>query len=699
MGITIALVGNPNCGKTTMFNALTGSNQYVGNWAGVTVEKKEGYFKNDKSVKIVDLPGIYSLSPYTLEEVITREYIIKEKPDVIINIVDASNIERNLYLTTQVLEMGIPTIIALNMMDIVKKRGDSIDVKMLSNELTKTVETSALKEEGLQNLIEEAIKISKNPYSLKNDSIFSDKLKSVLKNIEDIIETEEEKKWLSTKIFEKDEKILKEINLSNEQKQKINDIIQQAEKDFGDESESIIINERYVYITDLVKKAFAKKVDEKLTISDKIDKIVTNKFLGLPIFFGIIFLIYYISVTTLGSLVTDWTNDVFFGEYVTNFVSGILEKLNVSSWVYSLVIDGIIGGVGAVLGFVPQMLILFTFLCFLEDCGYMSRVAFIMDRVFRKIGLSGKSFIPMIISSGCGVAGIMSSRTIENEKDRKITIMVTTFIPCSAKLPIIALIGASIFSNNPLVGPSVYFASILMVIISGLILKKLKIFEGESSPFIMELPQYHMPLPKVLLKHIWDRVRAFIIKAGTIIFIASMILWFLSNFNFKFEMVGSEESILATIGTILAPVFTPLGFGNWQATVATINGLIAKEQLVSTFGILFGLGDVTETDAGLNMQIANMFNVVSAYSFVMFNMLCAPCIAAIGAIKREMISWKWTFITLGYQTLLAYLVSFVTYQLGSVLVLKASFGLGTILAILVLIFAIYMIVRKPKKSK
>ncbi len=699
MSIKIGLVGNPNCGKTTMFNQLTGSFQYVGNWPGVTVEKKEGTIKNKDNVNLIDLPGIYSLSPYTLEEVITRDYIMEEKPDIIINIVDASNIERNLYLTTQVIEMGIPTIIALNMMDIVKKRGENINVSKLSKIIgCPIVETSALKGNGLKILIEKALDLLSQEYSYKPLDIFSNEIKNALTKIEEIIHIDEQKRWYSIKILERDEKVLEKIDLSEEQKQKINNIIDKIENTFGDESESIIINERYNYITNIVSGVLDKNNNTKEDMSAKVDKILTNKYLGLPIFFGIMYLIYYISVTSLGTLVTDWTNDVFFGEYVTNAFSKVLEFLNVSDWLYSLVIDGIVGGVGAVLGFVPQMFILFFFLSLLEDCGYMARVAFIMDRIFRKIGLSGKSFIPMLISSGCGVPGIMASRTIENERERKITIMVTTFIPCGAKLPIIALFAAALFPDHSFVGPSIYFLGILMIIVSGLILKKVKVFIDEDSPFIMELPQYHLPSAKTVLRHMWDRVKSFIIKAGTVIFAASVILWFLSRFSFNFEMVDVEQSILAKIGGLIAPIFAPLGFNKWQAAVATINGLIAKEQLVSTFGILFGLGEVGETDTNLTAQIATMFTTVSAYSFVAFNMLCAPCFAAIGAIKREMGNWKWTLIAIGYQTFLAYLVSFVIYNIGNFIVLGQTSIIGIAISIIIILVTLYLMFRqyKPK---
>lgn len=699
MAINIGLVGNPNCGKTTMFNNLTGNFQYVGNWPGVTVEKKSGAVKNKKDVNLVDLPGIYSLSPYTIEEIITRDYIMEEKPDVIINIIDASNIERNLYLTTQVIEMGIPTIIALNMMDIVKKNGESIDVDKLSNFIgCEIIETSALKGDGLNILIEKALEVVNNNTN-KGLDIFSEKIEKALSKIESIIHIDDSKskRWYSIKVFERDKKALEKINLSSDEYNKIDNIIKEIETYFDDESESIIINERYNYITKVSAQVVSKNKNANDDISNKIDKVLTNKYLGLPIFFGIMFLIYYISVTTIGTTVTDWTNDVFFGTYVNNFIGGILESLNVADWLYSLIIDGIVAGVGAILGFVPQMFILFFFLSLLEDFGYMSRIAFIMDKIFRKVGLSGKSFIPMLISTGCGVPGIMASRTIENERDRKITVMVTTFMPCGAKLPVIALFGAALFPENSLIGPSIYFLGIIMIMISGLILKKLKGFSGDTSPFIMELPKYHVPSAKTVLRHMWDRVKAFIIKAGTVIFAASIILWFLSRFNFNFKMVDVEESILANIGRIVAPIFGPLGFNNWKAAVATINGLIAKEQLVTTYGVLLGLGDgVTETDAGLITQISSMFTTVSAYSFVAFNMLCAPCFAAVGAIKREMGNWKWTLIAISYQTLVAYLVSFVIYQLGNVIFLGSNFGFGAILSILVIIFVLYMMFRKSK---
>lgn len=701
--IKLALIGNPNCGKTTMFNQLTGSKQYVGNWPGVTVEKKEGKIKNKKNISIIDLPGIYSLSPYTAEEIITRDYILNEKPDIIINIVDASNIERNLYLTTQVLEMGIPVVVALNMMDIVNKRGDFINTKTLSEKIgCPILEISAIKDKGLKEVIEKAEELFKNKNKQFVLHKFDEKIEQNLLDIQEIIKNkvdENKKRWFATKLFEKDKETLNKMQLSDKENQKISEIILSAEKSFEDDTESIIINERYNFITSIISQVFNKKNTQNTTLSDKIDAIVTNRYLAFPIFIGVIFFIYYVSVTSIGTLVTDWTNDVFFGEYVVNFASNILEKLNTSDWLQSLVIDGIIGGVGAVLGFVPQMFILFFFLSILEDCGYMSRVAFIMDRLFRKFGLSGKSFIPMLISSGCGVPGIMASRTIENEKDRKMTIMLTTFIPCSAKLPIIALFGAALFPENVLMGPSIYFLGVFMIIISGIILKKTRFFKGDVAPFVMELPQYHIPSAKSIFMHVWERGRSFIVKAGTVIFVSSIIIWFLVNFNFSFEMVEQNESILAKIGGIIAPIFAPLGFGNWQATVATINGLVAKEQVVSTFGIVLGFGEVDETNAGFVTQIATLFTPISAYAFIAFNMLCAPCIAAIGAIRREMSDWRWTLFTLAYQTGIAYLIAFIINQIGGAIFLKSGFSFSLLIAMIFVVILLYLLFRKNKYKK
>lgn len=700
--MNIGLIGNPNCGKTTLFNELTGTVQYVGNWPGVTVEKKSGIIKKHSDINIVDLPGIYSLSPYTLEEIITRDYIVKEKPDVIINIVDASNLERNLYLTTQILELNVPVIIALNMMDIIEKNGDLLDTKALALELgCEIVEISALKNKGLDRLIEKVKMCYENrdKFETKKLDLFSNEIENKIYEIENIIVnlvSETDKRWIAIKLFENDKKVLGEIQLDDDKLKQILDISSIISKKLDDDTEAIIINERYVYIEKIVNKIIKHNTENKLITSEKIDSILTNKYLGIPIFVGVMFLIYYIAIQGLGLVMTDWTNDVLFGTYIVDFANNLLAGANVSPWLNGLVIDGIIGGVGAVLGFLPQIVLLFTFLCILEECGYMARVAFMLDRIFRKIGLSGKSFIPLLISSGCGVPAIMASRTIENEKDRKITIMITTFIPCSAKIPIIALFGAALFPNNIFMGPSIYFVSMIMIVISGLILKKFRAFKGNDSPFIMELPKYHMPSPKNVTLHIYDRVKAFVIKAGTIIFASSIIIWLLSSFDFRFDfVVDKSNSILATLGKIIAPIFVPLGFGTWQATVATLNGLVAKEVLVTTYGVLLGIADADSNMGQLSDKIREIFTTTGAYSFVVFNMLCAPCFAAIGAIKREMVTWKWTLITVGYQTGLAYITALIIYQLGNMF-----YGQFNILGISASLFfiasMIYLIVRKSK---
>lgn len=702
--INIALIGNPNSGKTTMFNNLTGSTQYIGNWPGVTVEKKTGKIKNKKDINIIDLPGIYSLSPYTQEEMITRDYIINDKPDVIINILDSSNIERNLYLTTQLLELGIPVVIALNMTDILKKRGDILNKENLYNELgCEVIETTALNGEGLNELIEKAVICANSKKLNKQLNIFSEDVIEAIHNIEIVLKVnneahidEIENKWNAIKIFERDKKVLERLRFTKNQEEEINTIIKNVEQKLNDESESIIINERYLYISSFISNVIKKANKNRMTVSDKIDLVITNKYLAIPIFIFVMFLIYYISVNTLGAIVTDWTNDVFFGEYVSGAISTGLTALDVSPWVHSLVIDGIVAGIGAILGFLPQMFILFLLLTLLEECGYMARVAFIMDRLFRKFGLSGKSFIPMLISSGCGVPGIMASRTIESEKDKKITIMVTTFIPCGAKLPIIALFVAALFPENIFIAPSVYFVTILSVVISGIILKKMKAFAGDVSPFIMELPNYHIPSPKNLAIHITERLKSFVLKAGAIIFIASIVLWVLSNLNFKLDMVSPDESILAFLGGLIAPIFKPLGFGDWRSAVATINGFIAKENLVSTYGVLLGVDGEGELNSSFITKISELFTPVSAYSFVMFNMLCAPCFAAIGSIKREMMSWKWTLITVGFQTLVAYIVSYIIYNMGNALVLDQISVAGISISMIIIIGILYLIFRKNK---
>ncbi|MDN5378063.1 MAG: ferrous iron transport protein [Clostridiales bacterium] len=698
MSLKIALAGNPNCGKTTMFNALTGSSQYVGNWPGVTVEKKEGRLKGFKDINIVDLPGIYSLSPYTLEEVVTRNFLINEKPDAIINIVDASNLERNLYLTTQLLETGIPMVIALNMMDIVKKRGDKIDVKKLSEELgCEIVETSALKNEGSFDAAKKAIEAASHEFSPKK--IFSGEIQKTLAEIENIYSVKENPYWFSLKLFERDSKILEQLNIPAEKKAEIEKKISACEESLDDDSESIITNERYNYISGIISSCLKKK-GSGMTISDRIDMIVTNRILALPIFAAVMFLVYYISISTLGTVLTDFVNDTIFGN-LTEWLRGTLESLGTADWMTGLVVDGIVAGVGAVLGFVPQIMLLFFFLSILEDCGYMARVAFIMDRIFRKFGLSGKSFIPMLISSGCGVPGIMASRTIEQERDRKMTIMLTTFIPCSAKIPIIALMAGALFGGNAWVAPSVYFLGVTMIIICGIILKQTNLFKGDPAPFVMELPQYHIPSGKGVLIHMWDRGKSFIIKAGTVIFAACGIIWFLSSFGWQdgsFGMVEGDGSILAKFGSVLAPLFIPLGFGNWQSVAASISGLVAKENVLATFGILFNVsGEATEENTELLSNVAAMFTPVSAYAFIAFNMLCAPCFAAIGAIRREMGSAKWTLITVAFQTGVAYIVALLINQIGSLFLGTGSI-LGAAISVLVAVLAVSIPIIAAKRN-
>lgn len=706
MAIKLALAGNPNCGKTTMFNHLTGSSQYVGNWPGVTVEKKEGKLRGHKEVIVTDLPGIYSLSPYTLEEVVTRDYIMKEHPDVIIDLVDGSNIERNLYLTTQITEMGYPVIIALNMMDIVKKNGDKIDIEKLSAALgCQIIETSAIKGEGLDKLAEQAIQMAKSSSKTMPQHTFSpqieDKLEQIHKLIADIVPAESAR-WYAVKLFERDSKVMEQFQFADTVKERLENMIAECETAFDDDSESIITNERYQYIAKLMKNCVHKK-SSGMTVSDKIDRIVTNRWLALPIFAAIMFLVYYVSVSWLGTIVTDWTNDTLFAETIQPAVSGLLENIGAADWLTGLVVDGIIGGIGAILGFVPQMMILFFFLSILEDCGYMARVAFIMDRIFRKFGLSGKSFIPMLIASGCGVPGIMATRTIENEKDRRMTIMTTTFIPCGAKLPIIALIAGAVFPEITWMAPATYFFGIFMVIISGIILKKTKLFAGDPAPFVMELPQYHFPAAKGVLLHMWERGKAFMIKAGTVIFLACGIIWFLQNFGFGPDGFGMLEdqnaSLLAAMGNLLAPLFAPLGFGNWQAAVASVSGLVAKENVITTFGILFGLGEVAEDDPALLAAVPALFTTsASALAFMVFNLTCAPCFAAIGAIRREMMSAKWTWFAIGYMTGMAYIMAFIINQLGGLLY-GVPFGIGQILAFLCVAVLLWFLFRSGKSEQ
>ena len=702
MEYKIALAGNPNCGKTTMFNDLTGSSQYVGNWPGVTVEKKEGKLKANKQAIIQDLPGIYSLSPYTLEEVVTRNYLVNEHPDSMINIIDASNLERNLYLTTQLLEIGVPMVIALNMMDMVRKNGDRIDVKKLSDALgCQIIETSAVKGEGSTEVAKAALNLAQSKAAAPKPLKFNDKLENILARIARLLQgacQPQNLRWYSIKLFERDEKAIEQLKLSPAALEEIEGLRQEAEKEFDDDVESIITHERYVVIADLLKTCYRKQSKQKLTTSDKIDKIVTNRILALPIFAVVMFLIYYISITTVGTMMTDWVNDVLFGEIIPPAVEGLLVSVGAADWLQSLILDGIVAGVGAVLGFLPQMLVLFLLLALLEDCGYMSRIAFIMDRIFRRFGLSGKSFIPMLIGLGCGVPAVQASRTIENDRDRKMTIMTTTFIPCSAKLPIIGLIAGALFNESGWVATSAYFVGIAAIIISGIILKKTKLFAGEPAPFVMELPAYHIPSVKGVLIHMWDRAKAFVRKAGTIIFLSSVVIWFLSSFNFQLQMVDTGDSILAAIGRVIAPIFAPLGWGHWEAAVGTISGLVAKENLVAIMGILYGFAEVAENGDEMWSIFAQNFTAISAYSFLVFNLLCAPCFAAIGAIHREMGSAKWTWIAIGYECIFAYIVSLIIYQLGTWFA-TGVFGLGTIVAIILVAALVYLLVRPNPEDR
>ena len=703
MAIKIALAGNPNCGKTTLFNALTGSNQFVGNWPGVTVEKKEGKLKGHKDVTIMDLPGIYSLSPYTLEEVVARNYLINERPDAILNIVDGTNIERNLYLSTQIMELGIPVIMAVNMMDIVEKNGDKIHIDKLAKKLgCEVVTISALKGTGIKEAADKAVQIAQKKGAAVPVHEFDKDVEAVIRTVESKLENDivnEQKRFFAIKLLEKDDKI-------TEQMKSVPDVsaeIKQLEDKFDDDTESIITNERYVYISSIIGDCITKNKKNAMTTSDKIDRIVTNRWLALPIFAVVMWIVYYVSVSTVGTIVTDWTNDVLFGEIIPPAIENLLNAIHCADWLQGLILDGIVAGVGAVLGFVPQMLVLFLFLAFLESCGYMARVAFIMDRIFRKYGLSGKSFIPMLIGSGCGVPGIMASRTIENDRDRKMTIMTTTFVPCGAKLPIIALIAGALFNGASWVAPSAYFVGIAAIICSGIILKKTKLFAGDPAPFVMELPAYHWPTVSNVLRSMWERGWSFIKKAGTIILMSTIVLWFLMNFGWvdgSFGMLEAEQlndSILASIGSVIAPLFAPLGWGDWKMAVAAVSGLIAKENVVGTFGVLFGFGEVAEDGQEIWGQLAGSLSTVAAYSFLVFNLLCAPCFAAMGAIKREMNNAKWFWTAIGYQTLLAYVVSLCIYQIGN-LFLGGSFGIGTVVAVLLVIGFVYLLVRPYKES-
>ena len=706
MSIKIALAGNPNCGKTTLFNALTGSNQYVGNWPGVTVEKKEGRLKGNKDVTVVDLPGIYSLSPYTLEEVVSRNYLIDEKPEVILNIIDGTNLERNLYLTTQLTEIGIPVLIAVNMMDVVRKNGDQINIKKLAEETgCEVVEISALKGEGIVEAAEQAVKLAGKKVAAPKHS-FEAKVEDALKDIESIAlgsVEESQKRWFAIKLFENDEKVAEKLNLSSNVLKEIAEVNKAIEDELDDDTESIITKERYTFITSIIKDCIKKKSAGKLTTSDKIDKIVTNRIVALPIFAAIMFVVYYIAVSSLGGIVTDWTNDTLVGEWIQPAVQGFLENVGAADWLNSLVVEGIIGGLGAPIGFAPQMAIVFFFLSLLEDCGYMARIAFIMDRIFRKFGLSGKSFIPFLIGSGCGVPGIMATRTIENDKDRRMTIMTTTFIPCGAKLPVIALIAGYLLNGCWWLAPLMYFVGIIVVIVSCIILKKTSLFAGDPAPFVMELPQYHIPSLKGVLLHVWERVWAFLKKAGTILFLCCAVMWFLGTFgiqNGTFGMVDTESCFLASIGGAIAWIFKPLGFGTWQAVASSLSGFVAKEGIVSTMGVLSGLGEVEEYAASMHDQFAQFFPTgIAAVSFLMFNLFDSPCLAAISTMAREMKSKKFVVFALIFQNVLAYCIALMVYQIGGLITGSVAFGPATVVAFIVAIVILYFLFRPDPNKK
>ena len=709
MSIKIALAGNPNCGKTTLFNALTGSNQFVGNWPGVTVEKKEGKLKGHKDVTIMDLPGIYSLSPYTLEEVVARTYLITERPDAILNIVDGTNIERNLYLSTQLMELGIPVVMAVNMVDIMEKTGDKIHIDKLSKKLgCEVVEISALKGTGVQKAAEKAVAAAGKKDASARVHEFNPQVESVIQTVEEKLFddiAEDQKRFFAIKLLEKDDKIKEQMKHSPD----VSAEIKTLEDEFDDDTESIITNERYEYISSIIDECVTKGTKKgELSVSDKIDRVVTNRFLALPIFAVVMFIVYYVSVTTIGAILTDWTNDTLFGEWIIPGAQSFFENIGCADWLTGLIVDGVISGVGAVLGFVPQMLVLFIFLAFLESCGYMSRVAFIMDRIFRKFGLSGKSFIPMLIGSGCGVPGVMASRTIENDRDRKMTIMTTTFIPCGAKLPIIALIAGAFFDNAGWVAWSAYFVGVAAIICSGIILKKTKMVSGEPAPFVMELPAYHWPTVGNVLRSMWERGWSFIKKAGTIILLSTIILWFLMSFGWVdggFGMLEAEQlndSILAKIGSGIAWIFAPLGWTQagegWKMAVAAVSGLIAKENVVATFGLLFGFGEVAEDGQEIWGSLATVMTPIASYGFLVFNLLCAPCFAAMGAIKREMNNTKWFWFAIGYQCILAYVAAMCIYQIGT-LITTGAFGIGTIIAFVCVAGFLYLLFRPYKESE
>ena len=697
----IALIGNPNCGKTSLFNLMTGNRQRVGNWPGVTVERKSGTYKSDKSLVIQDLPGIYSMSPYSPEELVARDYLLSHEADAILNIVDSTNLERNLYLTTQLLEAGLPVTIVLNMSDILKSQGKFIDEEKLSYHMgVPVVSTSATKNTG----IEKAIKLAKK--SAQVDSSFAyptydKRFEVALAEIIDVLGTAvlaSDARFYAIKLFEGDQQVWEQLSLSDFQKKEIKDIIKITEEIYTEDAESILINERYAFIEKVAKLAQTKEDDFALTLSDKIDQIVTNRFLALPIFAMVMWLVYYLSIQTVGIMGTDWANDVLFGEWVPNAVGSVLESLKVDAWMQGLILDGIVAGCGAVLGFVPQIFVLFLCLGILEDVGYMSRVAFVMDRIFRRFGMSGKTFIPMLIATGCGVPGVMASRTIENERDRRITVMTTTFMPCSAKLPIIALVAGAFFPKNPWIAPSAYFVGIGAIVLSGIALKKTRLLGGMASPFIMELPSYHLPKTSSVLRYAFNKAMSFIKRAGSVIFVMNILIWFMSTYSFTLEAVDTENSILASIGRSFSVLFAPLGFGNWRATVATVTGLVAKETVVATFGILYNVKDASESSHGLWSNLQLDYTALSAYSFLVFNLLCAPCFAAVGAIKRVMISLGWTWLAIAFQTGLAYSVSLIIYQLGLLLTGHAVTIWTGIAVLLVLVFA-YLIMRKPKSQE
>ncbi len=707
MPTVIALAGNPNSGKTTLFNALTGSAQYVGNWPGVTIEKKEGRLKGSKEVLIQDLPGVYSLSPYTPEEVITRDYLVRERPDAIINVVDGTNLERNLYLTTQLLELGIPVVLALNMMDLVRKSGDRIDLDRLSRALgCPVVPLSALRGEGGEQAAREAVAAAKAQAGMEPPAVFAGSLEHSLAHIEEAVAPAvppSALRFTAIKLFERDEKARAETALSPEARNRVEAVISACEKEMDDDAESIVVNQRYSYIAALMQQAVVKKNrGQKMNLSDRIDRVVTSRVLALPVFVAVMALVYYISVTTVGAVVTEFTNETLFGQWIIPHLRQAMEGAGVTPWLTGLAVDGIVGGVGAVLGFVPQMLVLFLMLSALEDVGYMARVAFIMDRIFRRFGLSGKSFIPMLIGSGCSVPGIMASRTIESERDRRMTVITTSFIPCSAKLPIIALLAGALFHRSNWVAVSTYFIGVAAVVVSGIILKKTRRFSGDPAPFVMELPAYHLPTAQGVLRATWERGWSFIKRAGTVILLSSVVLWFLQAYGVADGALTAVEdnnsSLLASLGGFAAPLFAPLGFGSWKAAVATFTGLVAKENVVNTFGVLYGFAEVAEDGQEIWGHIAADFTALTAYSFMIFNLLCIPCFAAVGAIRREMNSARWTGFALAYQTALAYTVSLIVYQLG-IFFTGAAFSAGTLAAILLLAGLLYLMLRRlPRTS-